>query len=33
VKSPRTLLWLRPVRQGVSRDSEFAGRFDAVAAS
>jgi hypothetical protein len=33
VRSARTLSWLLPVRQEVSRDSEFAARFDAVAAS
>lgn len=33
VRSARTLNRLRPVRQGISGDSEFAVRFDAVAAS
>jgi hypothetical protein len=32
VKSPRTVNQLRPVRQQVPVDSEFAARFDAVAA-
>jgi hypothetical protein len=33
VRSARTLNWLRPVRQGVPDDSEFAARFDKVAAT
>lgn len=33
VRSTRTLNWLRPVREGTPGDTEFAVRFDAVAAS
>jgi hypothetical protein len=33
VKSARTLNQLRPVRKAAPRDSEFAARFDAVAAA
>ena len=33
VKSVRTVNWLRPIRERMPRDSEFAVRFDAVAAS
>lgn len=33
VRSARALNWLRPVRRGSPDDSEFAGRFDAIAAS
>jgi hypothetical protein len=32
VRSPRTVNWLRPIRQAAAPDSDFAIRFDAVAA-